>query len=89
MRKKKLNWNDSNKIINKFGWTNIYPAFRRRARVDYDVEKLKGKFLAIKGQYYRWLKLHNQSGLGHDKNTGGVTADDSFWEERGQVHASS
>lgn len=85
--KELLNWNDDAKSLNRFGWGNVGPDFRRETRQNYDVRNLQAKFHGIRSHYFKWLKLQKQTGLGRDKNTNGVTADDSFWEERGQVLA--
>uniref|UniRef100_K4AIU6 Myb/SANT-like domain-containing protein n=1 Tax=Setaria italica TaxID=4555 RepID=K4AIU6_SETIT len=61
----KNQFNWSNKCLTKLGWRNVYSGFRAQT----------GR------AFLTWLSLQNKSGLGRDTQTGGVSADATYWEE--------
>ncbi len=46
----------------------------------YNTDVLKNRFHTFKAEYNRWKTLKEHTGLGRDKDTGAITADDEFWE---------
>ncbi|TVU36552.1 hypothetical protein EJB05_18490, partial [Eragrostis curvula] len=65
----------------KLGWAAIHKGLQGAFPGKYDQRQASNKLGSMKRAYHRWLKLQKQSGLGHNRNTGGVSADESFWEE--------
>uniref|UniRef100_K4AJW4 Uncharacterized protein n=1 Tax=Setaria italica TaxID=4555 RepID=K4AJW4_SETIT len=63
--KNQFNW--SNKCLTKLGWQHI--------------KQLQNKLNAMRRAFQSWKDLQVQSGLGRDKETGGVAADFSFWDD--------
>lgn len=84
----KNNLNATDKGLTKHGWQNLYRKFRQRTGHIYDNKQLHNKLSQMQRTYMHWRELQQQAGLGRDKNTGGVAADDSYWEsEEGDTGA--
>uniref|UniRef100_K3ZME6 Myb/SANT-like domain-containing protein n=1 Tax=Setaria italica TaxID=4555 RepID=K3ZME6_SETIT len=66
--KNQFNW--SNRCLTKLGWKHVYRSFNQQT----------GMNLGSKA-FLSWKDLQSQSSLGRDKQTGGIAADASFWDD--------
>ena len=57
------------------GWTNILHAFENATRLGYDKKQLENKWNELKRVYFNWRNGQTHTRLGHDPQTGEVTAD--------------
>uniref|UniRef100_K3YN36 Myb/SANT-like domain-containing protein n=1 Tax=Setaria italica TaxID=4555 RepID=K3YN36_SETIT len=78
-QKNQLNW--SNKCLTKLGWRNVYSGFRAQTRLHLGSKQLQNKLNNLRRAFLTWLALQNKSGLGRDTQTGGVSADATYWEQ--------
>ena len=75
----KNRFNTNDKGLTNHGWQNVYRNFKQQTGKKLDTKQLQNKLGGLKRSYIQWRDLQNQTGLGRDKHTGGVTADDSYW----------
>lgn len=78
--------NFNNKGPTRQGWHNLYVNFKEKTSLNYDSKQLQNKLTTFRS-FTQWRDLQNQSGLGRDKNTGGVTTDPTFWTPEQGVHS--
>jgi hypothetical protein len=78
-QKNLFNWNE--KGLNKHGWHNVYAKFRQLTGLHWDNKQLHNKLSQMRLSYSKWRDLQNRTGLGRNKETGGVAADDSYWQD--------
>lgn len=64
----------------RLGWQHIYEALDEEFGNRFDKKQVQNKLSSLRQKYNNWLQLQNQSGLGRDRSTGGISADDSYWE---------
>ncbi|KAF8731824.1 hypothetical protein HU200_015764 [Digitaria exilis] len=76
-QKRLFNWNRLGP--SPHGWQNIYPKFEQQTGLHYGHKQVQNKLGTLKRAYQTWKELQNSSGLGRDRNTGGVAADDTYW----------
>nr|CAB3480352.1 unnamed protein product [Digitaria exilis] len=76
-QKRLFNWNRLGP--SPHGWQNIYPKFEQQTGLHYGHKQVQNKLGTLKRAYKTWKELQNSSGLGRDRNTGGVAADDTYW----------
>uniref|UniRef100_K3YD37 Myb/SANT-like domain-containing protein n=1 Tax=Setaria italica TaxID=4555 RepID=K3YD37_SETIT len=76
-KKNQLNW--SNKCLTKLGWQHVYRNFKQQTGLSYDSKHMQNKLNTMRRSYMHWRDLQVHTGIGRDKNTGGVAADDTFW----------
>lgn len=84
-QKNLLNYNSRG--LSKLGWQNLYRDFKQRTGLIYDSKQLQNKLAQLRRMYTHWRDLQAKTGLGRDRNTGGVAADDSYWEDDEGVRA--
>uniref|UniRef100_K3YEE2 Myb/SANT-like domain-containing protein n=1 Tax=Setaria italica TaxID=4555 RepID=K3YEE2_SETIT len=72
-QKNQLNWSD--RCLTKLGWRNVYSSFRAQTGLQLGSKQLQNKLNNLRRQFLGWRALQNSSGLGHDTQTGGVSAD--------------
>nr|CAB3467575.1 unnamed protein product [Digitaria exilis] len=77
-QKRLFNWNRLGP--SPHGWQNIYPKFEQQTGLHYGHKQVQNKLGTLKRAYQTWKELQNSSGLGCDRNTGGVAADDTYWD---------
>uniref|UniRef100_K3ZLD9 Myb/SANT-like domain-containing protein n=1 Tax=Setaria italica TaxID=4555 RepID=K3ZLD9_SETIT len=77
--KNQFNW--SNRCLTKLGWKHVYRSFNQQTGMNLASKQLQNKLNALRRAFLSWRALQTQSGLGRDKQTGGVDADPSFWED--------
>lgn len=77
-QKKQFNWNTM--WPSRPGWVNIYQLAKERG-IQYEQKQVHSKVSSLKMTYKNWVKLQTSTGLGRDKETGGVSAPDSHWED--------
>jgi hypothetical protein len=83
------NLNNFNRLgLTKYGWQQVYHSFKEQTSLDYENKKLQNKFNMLQRSFQQWQYLHNHTGLGLDSRTGGIAADDSYWETHEGVHCS-
>uniref|UniRef100_K3ZF50 Myb/SANT-like domain-containing protein n=1 Tax=Setaria italica TaxID=4555 RepID=K3ZF50_SETIT len=78
-QKNQFNW--SNKCLTKLGWRNVYSGFRAQTGLHLGSKQLQNKLNNLRRGFLSWLALQNKSGLERDTQTGGVSADATYWEE--------
>nr|XP_034594716.1 uncharacterized protein LOC117856466 [Setaria viridis] len=78
-QKNQFNW--SNRCLSKLGWKNVYRSFNQQTGLHLGSKQLQNKLNALRRTFLSWTALQNQSGLGHDTQTGGVAADPTYWED--------
>lgn len=86
-QKRLFNWNRLGP--SPHGWQNIYPKFEQQTGLHYGHKQVQNKLGTLKRAYQTWKELQNSSGLGRDRNTGGVAADDTYWVPTQGVYAST
>ncbi|XP_014660971.2 uncharacterized protein LOC106804421 [Setaria italica] len=80
-QKKKNQFNWSDRCLTKLGWRNVYSSFRAQTGLQLGSKQLQNKLNNLRRQFLGWRALQNSSGLGHDTQTGGVSADATYWEQ--------
>ncbi|KAJ1287256.1 hypothetical protein BS78_03G417000 [Paspalum vaginatum] len=76
----KNRFNGNHKGLTNHGWQNVYSNFKQQTGQTFDSKQMQNKLAGMRRGYIQWRDLQNQTGLGRDKHTDGVAADDSFWE---------
>uniref|UniRef100_K3YYX3 Myb/SANT-like domain-containing protein n=1 Tax=Setaria italica TaxID=4555 RepID=K3YYX3_SETIT len=77
--KNQFNW--SNKCLTKLGWKHVYRSSNQQTGMNLGSKQLHNKLNALRRAFLSWKDLQSQSGLGRDKQTSGVAADASFWDD--------
>ncbi|XP_034586677.1 uncharacterized protein [Setaria viridis] len=77
--KNQFNW--SNRCLTKLGWKHVYRSFNQQIGMNLGNKQLQNKLNALRRAFLSWRDSQIQSGLGRDKQTGGVAADPSFWDD--------
>ncbi|XP_012699992.1 L10-interacting MYB domain-containing protein [Setaria italica] len=77
--KSQFNW--SNRCLTKLGWKHVYRSFNQQTGMNLGNKQLQNKLNALRRAFLSWRDLQIQSGLGRDKQTGGVATDPSFWDD--------
>uniref|UniRef100_K4AKV9 Myb/SANT-like domain-containing protein n=1 Tax=Setaria italica TaxID=4555 RepID=K4AKV9_SETIT len=84
--KNQFNW--SNRCLTKLGWQHVYRSFKQQTGLNLGSKQLQNKLNALRRAFQSWKDLQSQSGLGRDKQTCGVAADSSFWDDdEGEISA--
>nr|TKW06281.1 hypothetical protein SEVIR_7G232650v2 [Setaria viridis] len=79
VEKNQFNW--SNMCLTKLGWQHVYRSFKQQTGLNLGSKQLQNKLNALRRAFQSWKDLQSQSSLGCDKQTGGVAADSSFWDD--------
>lgn len=82
-QKNQLNW--SNRCLSKLGWKNVYSSFRAQTGLHLGSKQLQNKLNNLRRTFLSWMALQKQSDLGCDTQTGGVSADATYWEEDKEI----
>ncbi|XP_004986659.1 uncharacterized protein LOC101763124 [Setaria italica] len=77
-QKNQLNWSD--RCLTKLGWRNVHSRFVAETRLQLGTKQLQNKLSNLRRQFFGWQALQTSSGLGRDTQTGGVSADATYWE---------
>uniref|UniRef100_K3Y0X4 Myb/SANT-like domain-containing protein n=1 Tax=Setaria italica TaxID=4555 RepID=K3Y0X4_SETIT len=78
-KKNQFNW--SNICLTKLGWKHVYRSFNQQTGMNLGSKQLQNKINALRRAFLSWKDLQSQSGLGRDKQTGGVATDAIFWDD--------
>nr|TKW21620.1 hypothetical protein SEVIR_4G131500v2 [Setaria viridis] len=60
---------------------NQFNCFNQQTGMNLGSKQLQNKLNALRRAFLSWKDLQSQSGLGRDKQIGGVAADPSFWDD--------
>ncbi|XP_072148404.1 uncharacterized protein [Setaria viridis] len=78
-QKNQLNWSD--RCLTKLGWRNVHSRFRAATGLQLGTKQLQNKLNNLRRQFFGWRALETSTGLGRDTQTGGVSADATYWEQ--------
>ena len=77
-KEKKLNWN--NQGLTKDGWHNVQRSFKEHGGGRFTPGQMSNKLRTLKKRFMAWKALQMRSGLGRNKTTGGVEAEEELLE---------
>jgi len=77
-KEKKLNWN--NQGLTKDGWRNVQRSFKEHGGGRFTPGQMSNKLRTLKKRFMAWKALQMRSGLGRNKTTGAIEAEEELLE---------
>ena len=77
-KEKKLNWN--NQGLTKDGWHNVQRSFKEHGGGRFTPGQMSNKLRTLKKRFMAWKALQMRSGLGRNKTTGAIEAEEELLE---------
>lgn len=78
-KESKFNWN--NMGLTQDGWRNVERKFKELGSQKFTRRQMSNKLQTLKKSFKRWKDLQRHTGLGRNKSTGGVEAEDEVLED--------
>ena len=73
-----LNWNNTG--LTTYGWQNVERKFKELGGRPFTRRQMSNKPQTLKKSFTRWKALQKHTGLGRNKTTGGIEAEEELLE---------